>query len=90
MRQRLARDGDRLARLEQLRLSLNPDRPLNLGFARVHRADGTLVRNGASLQSGEAVRLRFADIEKSAVIDGAAPSKPGKPKPAPAAQGDLF
>ncbi len=43
MTRSLSRAGDRLKNLEQLRLSLNPDRPLNLGFARVNRPDGHLV-----------------------------------------------
>jgi exodeoxyribonuclease VII large subunit len=89
---RLAREGDRLGRIEQLRLSLNPDRPLALGFARVHRADGSLARTGAALQSGEAISLKFADMDRGAVVDGTPPAKPApKPaKPPPVSQGTLF
>ncbi|HEX8234009.1 MAG TPA: exodeoxyribonuclease VII large subunit [Caulobacteraceae bacterium] len=85
--------AERLARLEQLRLTLNPDRPLERGFARVERADGALARSGAELQSGEAVELVFANDRRSAVVDGQAPaSRPAARKPTrPAvAQGDLF
>jgi exodeoxyribonuclease VII large subunit len=96
---RLTRDGERLGALGQLLASLNPDRPLKLGFARVHRADGTLVKTGASLASGEAVSLKFEDVTRGAVIDGEGtapqPAKPAaRPAPKPskvdAGQGDLF
>ncbi len=97
MARRLATEGDRLARLDQLRRSLDPDRPLGLGFARVHRADGGLVRTAASLSPGDTVTLKFADDERRAVVDGTpgptqapAPVKAPKPKAGPVAQGDLF
>jgi exodeoxyribonuclease VII large subunit len=96
---RLQRAEDRLVQLDKLRLSLNPNRPLELGFALVRRADGSIARSAAALASGEAVTLRFADAERGAVIDGtpqAAPA-PAKPKASPAPppgskaqQGDLF
>ncbi|MDD3836918.1 MAG: exodeoxyribonuclease VII large subunit [Phenylobacterium sp.] len=95
---KLDRAAERLAGLEKLRLSLNPDRPLRLGFARVHRPDGTLVTTGASLASGDSVALVFQDKEnvRHAVVDGGAPEpRPAKtarakPPAAPAEQGDLF
>ena len=90
----LGRADDRLNSLEKLRLSLNPDGPLKRGFARVHRADGALVRLGAELQAGEAVTLKFDDASRGAVVDGdaSAPPKPRKPEPPQAAspQGNLF
>ena len=79
--------ADRLTNLDKLRLSLDPDRPLSRGFARVERADGRLVRSAAALASGEGVKLVFHDGDRSAVIDGA----PRKAKAAaPAEQGRLF
>ena len=97
---RLTRAADQLSQLDKLRLSLDPNRPLTLGFALVHRADGSIVRSGAALQSGEAVTLEFADAKRGAVIDGTpstappspAPAKPTptKAKPATTQQGDLF
>jgi exodeoxyribonuclease VII large subunit len=72
-RRALAQAGDRLASLEKLRLSLNPDGPLGRGFARVERAEGRLVRSAAALNSGEAVKLVFHDGDRAAVIDGPAP-----------------
>jgi exodeoxyribonuclease VII large subunit len=87
----------RLLALDQLRVSFDPNRPLSLGFARVHRADGRLVRKGADLATGEGVALVFADKTIDAVISaGTAPSPKARrsnPKlnPRPAiVQGSLF
>jgi len=103
---RLERATERLTGLEKLRLTLNPDRPLSRGFARIHHADGRLARSAGALRSGEGVRLHFADGERQAVIDGAdaapgpsetppaqrAPAAPRAPKPKAGdpGQGDLF
>jgi exodeoxyribonuclease VII large subunit len=96
---RLEHDRSRLKRLEQLRVSLNPDRPLELGFARVNRVGGPLVRTVAELAPGEPVRLTFKDGQVGAVIGADAPPavvgpaklKPAKkPQPAAVLQGDLF
>jgi exodeoxyribonuclease VII large subunit len=67
---RLDRAQERLAGLEQLRQSLDPNRPLQRGFARVHHADGRLARLGADLVVGEAIELVFIDRAVSAVVDG--------------------
>lgn len=86
---RLTREKERLVSLDKLRLSFNPDGPLKRGFARVHRADGSLARSAPALASGEAVRLVFHDGERGAVVDAEArPS--AKPKAAKPEQGDLF
>jgi exodeoxyribonuclease VII large subunit len=102
---RLQRDADRLANLEKLRQSLNPERPLELGFALVRKGDGTLARSAADLVSGERVNLKFKSGDRDAVIDGEggfvpppapapAPAPTPKPRPKPVAsptdQGDLF
>jgi exodeoxyribonuclease VII large subunit len=85
---------DRLTRLGRLLASLNPDSPLERGFARVHHADGRLVRQAAELASGEGVSLHFRDGARDAVIEGeptpARPKPAPKPKPPTAGQGDLF
>jgi exodeoxyribonuclease VII large subunit len=78
-----------LTALEKLRLSLDPDRPLSRGFARVARPDGRLVSSGLGLRSGEALRLTFHDATRDAVVARGRAS----PRPAPppqADQGDLF
>ena len=100
---RLQRDAERLAGLEKLRQSLNPERPLELGFALVRKGDGTLARSASDLVSGERVNLKFKSGDRDAVIDGeggfvpppAPTSAPApRPRPKPAApsvdQGDLF
>jgi exodeoxyribonuclease VII large subunit len=99
---RLQRDADRLANLEKLRQSLNPERPLDLGFALVRKGDGTLARSAGDLMSGERVNLKFKSGDRDAVIDGEggfapptappAPAPKPRPKPSgpPAGQGDLF
>jgi exodeoxyribonuclease VII large subunit len=94
---RLSTAAERLAVLDQLRRSLDPDRPLTRGFARVVRADGHLVRSAAVLARGEGVKLVFHDGDRAAVVDGPAagsvPSAPAtsrkSPTPAPD-QGRLF
>jgi exodeoxyribonuclease VII large subunit len=99
IRRTVAASSERLANLEKLRLSLDPDRPLSRGFARVEREDGFLVRSAAAVKSGDAVRLIFHDGDRAAVIDAAAkpPSTPSPPAaarkaaPPPAVeQGRLF
>ena len=96
----LNQSRERLQRLEQLRLSFNPDRPLDLGFARVNRPDGALVTSPTGVAAGEALVLTFKGDQKLDVITGdsgaISPSrptpKPAPPKPRPAMpdQGSLF
>jgi exodeoxyribonuclease VII large subunit len=97
---RLERAQERLTSLDKLRQSLDPTRPLKLGFALVQRPDGAIVREAAALNAGDAVSLKFADGQRGAVIDGAASPSTPAPSPKPAAkarpatpkpeQGDLF
>jgi exodeoxyribonuclease VII large subunit len=89
---RLERASERLAAVQKLYVAVNPDAPLVRGFARVKRADGTLVRSAGAVSSGEAVGLVFYDGERSAVVDADKPARAPRAKPArsPSAQGDLF
>ncbi len=104
-KRRLQRDDDRLSSLEKLRQSLNPRRPLDLGFALVRKADHSIVRSAAHLGPGDWVSLQFGDGERNALIDDSAPPavapapalttappKPARPKPTTPKpdQGDLF
>ncbi|WP_297506676.1 exodeoxyribonuclease VII large subunit [uncultured Caulobacter sp.] len=97
-RRRLTRAEDQLTNLDKLRQSLNPERPLELGFALVRKADGSLARSAAELVSGERVNLKFKSGDRDAVIDGDGglipPTPAGKPRLRPATppvgQGDLF
>ena len=88
------RQAERLDRVGRLLGSLNPDGPLDRGFARVHHADGRLVRTAAELATGDGVSLHFKDGDLGAVIDGEASQRSApKPRPKPKAtpgQGDLF
>ncbi len=93
----LERAGERLGALSKLYLSVDPERPLQRGFARVTRADGSIVHAGAGLLSGEAVAIKFGDqVTRQAVIEGAAADPPApkparaKPKSVSSPQGDLF
>jgi exodeoxyribonuclease VII large subunit len=94
----LERAAERLAALSKLYISVDPERPLQRGFARVTRADGSIVHAGAALASGEQVGIKFGDkVTRQAVIDGApgdaaTTAKPARPKPKapPLPQGDLF
>ena len=97
---RLSRWAEQLTALDKLRQSYNPDGPLARGFARIHGANGNLVRSASALQSGDGVQLVFADGERGAVIDGDAPApttpaaaaKSPRPRTSapPPVQGDLF
>ncbi len=90
-----SRAAERLEGLEKLRLTLDPNRPLTRGFARVHHADGHIARVAADLTSGEAVQLVFVDGARAAVVDGPSPAvdvsarRPKAVQPA-TGQGDLF
>jgi exodeoxyribonuclease VII large subunit len=91
-RRRIERSSRALLAVENLRLSFNPDRPLTRGFARIHHADGRLVRSAGALAAGEAVELMFGDGRRGAVIDGRRPASPASPgrRGSSSAQGDLF
>lgn len=77
----LGRASERFIALSARLKSADPGAPLARGFARVHRADGGLVREGAVLKPGESVRLVFVDVERRAVIE---------PLTNPPRQDDLF
>jgi exodeoxyribonuclease VII large subunit len=83
---RVTRAQDQLASLDKLRQSLNPERPLELGFALVRKADGSLARSAGDLASGERVNLKFKSGDRDAVIDGegGAPFVPAASTLAPA------
>ena len=90
---RLTLANDRLTGLEKLRLSLDPDRPLARGFARVVKANGHLARQASDLAKGEAISLVFAGQEtRHAVVTDGAPSaaKPAARKATSTDQGSLF
>ena len=93
---RMTQAQDGLTQLDKLRISFDPNRPLSLGFALVHRPDGSIVRQGGALLAGEAVTLQFADASRGAVIEGQPTAAAPAPRPKPTGktptgnQGDLF
>ena len=89
IRRGLISASDRLAGLEKLRVSFNPDGPLSRGFARVHTADGRLARSALAIKRGEMLKLVFHDGEREAVVDAAAAPQRKTPAAAPD-QGRLF
>ena len=89
IRRGLISASDRLAGLEKLRVSFNPDGPLSRGFARVHTADGRLARSALAIKRGEVLKLVFHDGEREAVVDAAAAPQRKTPAAAPD-QGRLF
>ena len=88
----LALKAERVRALEQVRVSLNPDRPLDLGFARVNRKDGHLVTSPDGVADGEVLELTFKGSRKLDVTAGhsVAPKPFTAPKPAKPEQGSLF
>lgn len=95
------RQADRLDRLGRLLVSLDPEGPMDRGFALVVRGDGSLVRSAAQVSAGEGLALKFRHDTAAVTVDGGAPGErpdpaPVRPKAAtrtkpPAAdQGDLF
>ena len=51
----------KLVSLDKLRLSLNPDRPLEMGFARVMRLDQSLVKSASDIKEAPRLILKFRD-----------------------------
>ncbi len=95
MMRSLNQRAERLKSLDQLRTSLDPDRPLELGFARVNRKDGQLVTAPDMVSAGEGLELTFKGNRKLDVTvgEGATPApKPAVRKPGvtPPQQGSLF
>jgi exodeoxyribonuclease VII large subunit len=89
---RIGNDGERLAGLVRLLISLDPRALLARGYAMVRDASGALVTSAAAAREAERMRLQFADGEVDVVQPGEVPPQP---RPAPKAtpkrnQGELF
>jgi exodeoxyribonuclease VII large subunit len=91
-----ARQAERLDRVGRLLVSLDPERPMDRGFALVMREDGSLVRSASQLSAGEGLSLKFRHDTAAVTVDGDGSPQPRpaptkvKSKPPPAGQGDLF
>jgi exodeoxyribonuclease VII large subunit len=70
-------------RLSRLFVSVNPDLPLQRGFARVMAGD-RLVKTTADARAAGAVSLHFADGAVGAVIEGGSPPTPLEKPPSQA------
>ncbi len=92
MARTLAHKAERLRALDQVRVSLNPDRPLDLGFARVNRKDGHLVTSPDGVAEGDTLELTFKGDKKLDVTAGhsAGPKPFAAPRPPKPEQGSLF
>ncbi len=93
----LERACERMEALTKLHASADPERPLQRGFARVTRSDGSIIRAGAVLSGGEVVAIKFGDqVTRQAIIEGPPPApvapqtRAAKRKTDPSAQGGLF
>ena len=91
----LDRAGDRVQRAGKLLDAYSYQGVLERGYALVTDSDGKVVRQGASLKSGQIVDLTFTDGKRGAIIDGTPvpiAKKPAKksPKKPDEKQPDLF
>lgn len=96
-----ARAGERLAGLERVLAQLDPDAPLQRGYARVESADGRTLLDRVQAAGEARLMLHFRDgvldvvpIDNAAGGAGAssarAPAPRAKPKPAEPRQSSLF
>jgi len=85
--QRMTAAHDRLDQLWRVAASLNPDKILERGYARVERQTGGTVTRAADAQAAGALRLRFADGSVNVRVEreGGRPYEEAKPE-----QNDLF
>jgi exodeoxyribonuclease VII large subunit len=79
--QRLAQSQARLDQLWRLAQSLNPDRILERGYARITRRDGTTLTSAAGAKNAGLLTLRFKDGEIDARVERAAGSAKPDVKP---------
>jgi exodeoxyribonuclease VII large subunit len=90
---RVEQGQHRLDAIARLKGSLHPEAPLKRGFARVTDANGhTIMSRDAAIAAGH-IRLRFADGETGATVDGGASKRSSmSPQPSRTAlnQGNLF
>ena len=90
LQRRLADAQTRFDGIERLLASLHPEAPLMRGFARVTGRDGRTIGSSAAARAEGSVRIRFADGEVDAVIQGSA-ARPARAAPkSNAPQQDLF
>lgn len=84
---RLEAAHNRLDQLWRVASSLNPDRILERGYARVERKGGGTVISAAQAKAAGAIQLHFADGSVDARVERSGPAPYTAPKPE---QPDLF
>ncbi|WP_443970184.1 exodeoxyribonuclease VII large subunit [Sphingobium sp. CR28] len=85
--------SDRLTALSRVAQSLDPTRPMRLGFALVTGPEGGLLRSSAAARAAGRVMLSFEDGSVPATVDGAPPPRAprsAKPDQSGGGQHDLF
>ena len=85
--QRMAAAHNRLDQLWRVAASLNPDKILERGYARIERQTGGTITRAADAQAAGALRLRFADGAVNVRVEQDAGRAYDAPKPE---QNDLF
>ena len=66
----IRRSDERLGASRRLLSALDPSRQLERGWTLTFDDDGALVRRAAALRGGQRVTTRFADGERTSVVDG--------------------
>ncbi len=89
LQRRLGVASDRLAAMARLLPQLDPDKPLDRGFARVTDAQGRTLTTRDKAAREKALLLHFRDGELP-VSTEAAPARKPRSAGAPPGQGDLF
>lgn len=79
--QKVSQSRSRLDQLWRVAQSLNPDRILERGYARVTKRDGATLTSAASARTAGLLTLRFADGSIDARVERSAPPAYGKAKP---------
>ena len=98
MRRALERKREGLLAQGRLLSSVSHESVLQRGFVLVQRPTGELVRRAADVESGERLKLQFADDEKRVTADTETPKtkprivvrRPAQKKTEDSGQGDLF
>ena len=91
LQRRIAADGERLSALSRLLPQLDPDKPLDRGFARVTDPEGQTLTSRKLASQEKALVLHFRDGKLDvAVGSGAAPSRKSRSDANQSRQGDLF
>lgn len=96
VRRRIDGGRDRLAALARVAFSLNPDRVLERGYARVTAADGRTLTGRAAAAGESVLTLHFRDGGLAVTpVSGDAPARASSrpksaPRPAPPEQGKLL